>query len=580
MTVLQLPFRLPQSCVRIAGTRAFAHDALLDRDDVSAQATVTLDVIAERELSALRIAEGVLADTDVGFEWTDDGRLVTSSVELTGRAGAVAVGVVSAATSVAGVLLGAPALALARAAAPAAPAPRPAGAAAAGADRAADGVAAADGAATADGAAAAGGPAAADGAPAPDRDAQAVGAAYRAAHPDESEARETCASLIPELARGLADALRRVPGAADGKARAEALGAVRAVEGALAAARAQAGALDEHFRAWRATTVATRLEHYEFLLELDTIVAAQALPELVDGRLRGAGDGDAGSLAALAAVQAAFDALGVMVVVTDDPPAAPATPHADGAVRPDGATRPDGAARSDGAPAPDGARRPLVAENEIVVRLPRRVRLTVYELGAGDELVKRSSSAALVMDGRCPHATVELTKALFGKRAVKLGFSAGSALESLRVGAASGAAAAAEAAGALPNAVALGLERSRKIVTRAAALRFAALDQRLSVLTRELQLKRQEIAEAGLQATAGSYAELQALKRQVALLEQRKALAALEADLGITATADAATADAATADTAVAATLATSAAAAADLAAVGAADQPAVDTSA
>ena len=100
------------------------------------------------------------------------------------------------------------------------------------------------------------------------------------------------------------------------------------------------------------------------------------------------------------------------------------------------------------------------------------------------------------------------------------------------------------------------------------------------MLTREAQLKRQEIAEAGLQATAGSYAELQALKRQVALLEQRKALAALEADLGITATADAATADAATADTAVAATLATSAAAAVDLAAVGAADQAAVDTSA
>ena len=109
-----------------------------------------------------------------------------------------------------------------------------------------------------------------------------------------------------------------MPDAADDKARSEALGAVRAVEGALAAARAQAGALDEHFRAWRATTVATRLEHDEFLLELDTIVAAQALPELADGRLRGAGDGDAGSLAALAAVQAAFDALGVMVVVTDD----------------------------------------------------------------------------------------------------------------------------------------------------------------------------------------------------------------------------------------------------------------------
>ena len=107
------------------------------------------------------------------------------------------------------------------------------------------------------------------------------------------------------------------------------------------------------------------------------------------------------------------------------------------------------------------------------------------------------------MDGRCPHATVRLTKALFGKRAVKLGFSAGSALESLRVGATSGAAAAAETAGALPNAVALGLERSRKIVDAGRPpCAPPALDQRLSVLTRELQLKRQEIAQAGLLATA------------------------------------------------------------------------------
>ena len=53
------------------------------------------------------------------------------------------------------------------------------------------------------------------------------------------------------------------------------------------------------------------------------------------------------------------------------------------------------------------------------------------------------------------------------------------------------------------------------------------------MLTRQLQLKRQEIAQAGLLATAGSYAELAELKRQVALLEQRKALLALEADLGV-----------------------------------------------
>ncbi len=143
------------------------------------------------------------------------------------------------------------------------------------------------------------------------------------------------------------------------------------------------------------------------------------------------------------------------------------------------------------------------------------------------------------MDGRCPHATLRIAKTLFGKRALKLGFSAGSALESLRVAATSEAAAVADTAASLPNAVALGLERSKRIVDRVAALRGAGLDQQISVLTRELQLKRQEIAQSGLLATADSYAELASLKREVALLEQRKALLALEADLGVAAPATA-----------------------------------------
>ena len=112
MSDLELPFRLPVSCVRIAGTRAFVHDAVLGRDDTSAHAAVTLEVVGRHDPSLLRVAEGLLADTGVAFEWTDDGRLVTSSVELTGRAGTVAVGAVSAGASIAGVLLGSPAMAL------------------------------------------------------------------------------------------------------------------------------------------------------------------------------------------------------------------------------------------------------------------------------------------------------------------------------------------------------------------------------------------------------------------------------------------------------------------------------------
>ena len=493
MSDLELPFRLPESCVRIAGTRTFVHDAVLGRDDTSAAATVTLDVVGEREPLRLRIAEGLLVDTGVAFEWTDDGRLVTSSVELTGRAGAVAVGALSAGASIAGLVLGSPAMALACA-----------GAAPHTAHRLARGRGAAPGAPAGAG----------DGAQSDDREAlagQAVAAAYRAAHPAESEVLDTCSDLVTELVGGLAEALRRVPAAADDKARSESLGAVRALEGALATARAEIAALDEHYRAWRATTIATRLEDHEYLLGLDTLAAARPRPELVDGRLQSSGAGDAANLAALGAVQAAFDALGVLVVAEDDAGAAPAVP--------------------DGRP----IERPALDENEILVRLPRRVRLTTYGLDAGGRFVKRSSSAALVMDGRCDYATVTIAKRLFGKRAIKLGFSSSSALESLRLTATSEAAAAADAASSLANAAGLGLERSRRIVGRLAALRTAGLDQQISLLTKELQLKRQEIAQAGLLATAGSYAELAALERQVALLEQRKALLALEAELGVVA---------------------------------------------
>ena len=524
MSDLELPFRLPESCVRIAGTRTFVHDAVLGRDDTSAQATVTLDVVGEREPWLLRLAEGLLVDTGVAFEWTDDGRLVTSSVELTGRAGTVAVGAVSAGASIAGVLLGSPAMALSCAGAATATAHRLAcgrAGAAAGPQAASAAQGGAASPTVSDARVAADVPAAGDARAA--ADTQAVATAYRAAHPDESEALDTCAALVPELVHGLADALRRVPAVADDKARAEALAAVRALEGALVSARAEIAALDEHFRAWRATTIATRLEDYEFLLELDTLVAAEALPELAGGRLRSSGSGDEANAAAMAAVQGAFEALGVVVIVEDDPGG-------------------DAAAEQDG-----HSVRPPVEENELLVRLPRRVRLATYGLDAAGGLLKRSSTAALVMDGRCRHVTVRVSKTLFGKRAVKLGFSAGSALASLRVAATSEAAGLAGTAELLPGAVGLGLERSKRIVDRVAALRSAGLDQQISVLTRELQLKRQEIAQAGLLATAGSYAELATLKRQVALLEQRKALAALEAELGIAAPA-AAEPDAATVD--------------------------------
>jgi len=520
MSDLELPFRHPVSCVRLAGSRTLTHDAVLGRDDAAAEATVTLEVVAERAPSTLCVAEGALADTSIAFEWTDDGRLVTSSVESVGRAGAVATGLLTAGASLAGVLLAGPAMALSCAGASTATAHRMTVSAGASAGAGAEG-----GGQGADGGGAAG--PAADPTAAAQAEAVAVTGAYRAAHPGEAAALDDCAALVPELTSSLAGAWRKVAAADDAKTRGEAVAAARAIEASLTAARAQAAALDEHFRAWRAGTVTTRMEHHEFVLDLDMLNAAQTLPELQDGKLRSAGAGDDANRAALAAVQETFDALGLVVVVADQSGVAPAGSAAEDAGHGDVAS-----GRS-----PDHAAEPPVPKpNEVVVRLPRRVRLACYER-AGDALVPRSSTSALVMDGRCPHATVHLAKALLGKRSVRLGFSTGSALQSLRVGSTSELAGLAETATALPNAAVLGLDRARRVVGRVTALRGAELDQRLSLLTRQLQLKRQEIAQAGLLATEGSYAELETLKREVALLEQRKALLALQADLGLPATA-------------------------------------------
>ena len=80
----------------------------------------------------------------------------------------------------------------------------------------------------------------------------------------------------------------------------------------------------------------------------------------------------------MAAVQAAFDALGALVVMSTTTPAP---------------GRPVGTAFAGTAAALD--------ENEILVRLPRRVRLTTLRLDAAGRFVTRSSTTALVMDARC-----------------------------------------------------------------------------------------------------------------------------------------------------------------------------------
>jgi hypothetical protein len=103
----EVGYRLPISAVRIAATITEADDAILNKKERTPEATVDLIVIGGEQLTA-KIDSNVLQDTSVAFTMNDNGVLVSSSVDSTGEAGKVLLGVVSVGATIAGSFLGAP----------------------------------------------------------------------------------------------------------------------------------------------------------------------------------------------------------------------------------------------------------------------------------------------------------------------------------------------------------------------------------------------------------------------------------------------------------------------------------------
>jgi hypothetical protein len=441
VTAYELSYALPVSCIGVDGTVTHTVDRVLDTTDRLPEVAVTLHVHGIVRNQTLRIRTGALRDTSVSFELQQDGRLRSTSAESTGQLGRTLLGVAGAGAALAAVVTGAgPVAGLAGAAT----AGIVGGREIAGPDRLQ---------------------------PREQTPEQKVATAYRLAHREVAEARERYGALIDRASEELAAAVGQVLAGEGATSMAE----VRRLRAVLKILRAEIAPLNEHFKAWRATTIGTRTERHQRCFSLDALRAA---------RVEVGRDTVAFAGVAEAAVRAAWTELGV--VVTMDPP---------------------------GQPVADAE---STRQNAIVVRYPRRVRLAVYEKVDGRPVL-REERPHLVVDAASETGVVPLRRSLWARRSVGLKFGELGVLTSYAQGSTSSLAAIGDTAGALPAAIAGGLEQGAK-------LDAAHLDAQLDMATTRVKLKQQELAAAGLAATEADYAELRKLKQEAAMATARKTI--------------------------------------------------------
>ena len=98
-------------------------------------------------------------------------------------------------------------------------------------------------------------------------------------------------------------------------------------------------------------------------------------------------------------------------------------------------------------------------EDEILVRVPRRVQLSLYKRD-GDLPVLAKTMPCLIMDDACEVRSIHFRKSPWAKRGEEVSFSPSGALSGLASTRTAAAAGVAEAAAAVPGAAASGLEQS------------------------------------------------------------------------------------------------------------------------
>jgi hypothetical protein len=256
------------------------------------------------------------------------------------------------------------------------------------------------------------------------------------------------------------------------------LAQLKRLETVRARLQAELDHYNELFKAWRASKQSTRVENFQRALLIDTLRGIEIE------------EGDVPALDGLPAdVRFAWTRLGVAVTVS--PPA-----------------------EEQAIPAP--------ARNQVLVRIPRRTVLSVFEKGKDGRALLRESKRQLVMDSACEVVAVKLRRSVWAKRAVDIDFDDLGGLASFKQQTDSAAAAIAATAGEVPAKISGGVEDAVKLRKGLGELGSQGLAEELARVKQEAERKQQEITLAGLTATARDKAELERLKLQAEQLEQHR----------------------------------------------------------
>jgi hypothetical protein len=430
-----ISYRLPRAELLVSGTVRRTRDTITDVAPLAGQCAnlvshaFAVRHIVGRDKYTVTLPGGWLRAFKGSFSFTSDRRLAGTTTESTGYAGTI----LTAAATVAGAALGLRAVG-------------------AGAGVALDGDAPAD--------------------PAEEK--------YREAHPAVSERRGQIAQLLEKFQEAQLEAAKQV---LDGSPETDAArwDLLQRVRQSLESER---DILDAHFAAWRAGTIETVDEAFEFAVPLTELRSSAGQPD---------------------------------AACSDESPEPPKTLHdlwtryGVGVV----ATWGDGRA--------GGEVKVQPASSQIVTRIPDRVTLSVVERQHGVPVVT-ASSTHLVMDDYSEVEYFTLEKSLFGRRSLALTFDGDGVVTGVAVEGAASLAEAASATGQLPAAVGGGIGSLNTAVSGLATARRAAREAELAQVKQQVELEQQRVTAAGLHATAADAARLQRLQQVRTLLDTQVAI--------------------------------------------------------
>jgi hypothetical protein len=459
-TTYEIHYHPPVTKVRFSATWTHTRDHVLGdvgaKNELTSAAAEMIVVGDERTECTAKIATGWLQNVNASLALTEDQRLTAASSSSEGQAGVAATSVLGAVVFAAGIAAGLPAVS-------------------AGAPLVRDILHLMPGVTFDPDLKFAGGARStfAAGAEKPVAPRDRIEEEYKEKHPLEYQQRKQYQHLLISLHQQVLEVMKKATHTkVSPEQRSGVLADLRWLVRLHVVADARLQQLNQHFQAWRASTLTTWTEN------LIDEVAFDQLPYSVDGELQ----------AKLhRPLEAIWDRFGLMVVPFPSPPTA------------------------------TQASQDPKKEEGIYEREPRQVTWKLWK--KPEEGVKEpvcvGSGTSLVLDNISTSRFLPFRKSIWAKRTMKATFGTGGSLSGLDVQATSSLGVAAQAVGNFPSTGTAALEQAGKFYDQVYALRSKSLDQEVGRAKKMLELKQNENAAAGLAATQADYAEQERLKQQV-----------------------------------------------------------------